>query len=496
MIAGVWLGSIAVPIMLGLALTAALVRRNVHLAPLVVILAATAIGAVRGGEDPPATLPSDLSASTAGTGDVVSLPAPSPSGDRVLLHIDAVHFSGSRSSATDFRTMAWLPKDAMVAPGDRVSVSWSVEDATTIDPGFGSFVQSQGADAVAYVSKVEIITSGGSWSRELVDLRRTLSLRFLSVLPGDVGALASGIVTGDDSALSDPARNSFLVTGTTHITAVSGSNISMLLVLWNLLVRPGRYRRMLVVQVGIITTIWAYAVLVGLEPPAVRAALVASLGLLAARSGRHPDLMTLLVLASAALGFWDPGATGTLSFWLSFIASAAIAGQLRLEPGGDGWIASARAITGAVLAAYIGTLPVVLAVFGTWSVSAVIADVVLAPLMTLAFPLCFALAVILLALPAVGGAIAWIPGLVLELAFAAVEALSVAPPLQFATVGWIGIVPIALTCAVIAMMWSQDGRRWAFLVFERWQVSRAVLLVIALATGVGVITGAVLVRLP
>ncbi len=328
-----------------------------------------------------------------------------------------------------------------------------------------------------------------------MDLRRTLSLRFLSVLPGDVGALASGIVTGDDSALSDPARNSFLVTGTTHITAVSGSNISMLLVLWNLLVRPGRYRRMLVLQVGIITTIWAYAVLVGLEPPAVRAALVASLGLLAARSGRQPDLMTLLVLASAALAFWDPDATRTLSFWLSFIASAAIAGQLRLEPGGEGWMAGARAITGAVLAAYIGTLPIVLAVFGTWSLSAVIADVVLAPLMTLAFPLCFALALILLALPAIGGAIAWIPGLVLELALAAVEALPAAPPLQLATVGWIGILPVGLACAAIAALWSQDGRRWALLVLERWQRSRGVLLVIAVATVAGVVAGAVLARL-
>ncbi len=139
LIAGVWIGPLAVPIMFGLALIAALVRQNFHPTPLVIILAATAIGAMRGEDDPDASFPADLPSSTGGTGDVVSLPAPSPSGDRVLLHIDAVHFSGSPSSATDFRTMAWLPKDAMVAPGARVSVSWSVEDATTIDPGFGSF---------------------------------------------------------------------------------------------------------------------------------------------------------------------------------------------------------------------------------------------------------------------------------------------------------------------------------------------------------------------
>lgn len=329
----------------------------------------------------------------------------------------------------------------------------------------------------------------------LVALRRTLSNRFDAVLPGDTGALAAGVVTGDDSGLSDPARNAFLRTGTSHITAVSGSNVSMLLALWNLMVRPGRFRRLMLVQAAIIATIWLYAVLVGLEPPAVRAALVASLGLLASRCGRHPDPMTLLFLASAALVMWEPRTTGMVSFWLSFVASGALIGRLPAEPGG-GWVANARAIGSGVFFAYLATLPIVLAVFGTWSVSAVAANAVLAPLMTAAFPLAFLLGFFLLLAPQVSGIIAWIPGIALHAVLQTVRTLSeVASPLEFRTAGWVGILPVALFCVLTTLAFSQDGRRWIVLWVRRWEVSSAGVVVLALASMAAAITGAALALL-
>src|SRR3712207_7452256 len=44
-------------------------------------------------------------------------------------------------------------------------------------------------------------------------------------------ALLAGLVTGDDAALSPARQESFLETGTTHLTAVSGSNLAILLVI-------------------------------------------------------------------------------------------------------------------------------------------------------------------------------------------------------------------------------------------------------------------------
>ncbi|MDQ3539440.1 MAG: ComEC family competence protein [Chloroflexota bacterium] len=482
----------ALPTVLVIMLAVTLVRGQVRIPPLAIVVAAAVIGMLRGSDDVPGALPDALGASSGGAGSVASLPSPSRSGDRVLFQVETIHVGGSRPIASDFVAMLWLPEDVEVAPGDRLSVTWSIEDASDIAPGFGSYVRSQGADAVGYVSLIDDIESGGSWTARLVDLRRTLSVRFELVLRGDPGALASGIVTGDDSALSDSTSDAFLRTGTSHITAVSGSNVSMLLALWNLMVRPGRFRRMVGVQVAIITTIWLYAVLVGLEPPAVRAALVASLGLLASRSGRHPDPMTLLFLASAALVMWDPHTTRMISFWLSFVASAALIGRLPADPG-RGWAANVRAIGGGVLFAYLATLPIVLAVFGTWSVSAVVANAVLAPLMMVAFPFSFMLGFVLLVAPQVAGVIAWIPGIVLEAALLMVGGLSgAASPLEFRTTGWVAIFPLGILCAIIILGFSQDGKRWMMLLVHRWETSRATVAVVSLAFLAGAAAGVAL----
>lgn len=491
-IAGAWLGPVSIPIALGIALTASLIRGQLRIPVLAIVVTAAVAGVIRGSDSPSLALPNDLPESSGGSGTVVSLPSPSPSGDRVILHIDTIDYPGSSSTGLDLKVMVWLPEDVAVAPDDRLSVTWTIEDVSMIDPGFGSYVRSQGADAVGYVATVEAIEPAGSWMSWLVDLRRTLSFRFESVLPGDAGALASGIVTGDDSGLTEPVHDAFLRTGTSHITAVSGSNVSMLLALWNILVRPGRFRRLVAVQVAIIGTIWMYAVLVGLEPPAVRAALVASLGLLAVRAGRSPDPMTLLFLASAGLVMWDPAVTDMLSFWLSFIASAAIIGQLPLEAGA-GWTTGAKAIGTGVFAAYLGTLPIVLATFGTWSVSAIVANAILAPLMTVAFPLSFALGFALIIMPQVAGIVAWIPGIVLKAAVVLVEGLSkAASPLELGTTGWIGIVPVGILCVSATLAFSRDGQRWTHLVAWRWQASRAAVLLFGLASLAGATVGAVL----
>lgn len=492
LIAGVWLGPAAVPSMLIITLIATLIRGEISVMAPAVVVVATMIGVLRGAAPEPGLPPDGLVASTGGVGTVTSLPSPSPSGERVLVHVETIDGAEAGRDSVDFMAMLWLPEGTEAAPGDRLTMTWSIENASEIAPGFGSYVRSQGAEAVGFVWTIGDLEPGGSWVRWLVDLRRTLSIRFSAVLPGDTGALASGIVTGDDSGLSDMANDAFLRTGTSHITAVSGSNVSMLLALWNLMVRPGRFRRMVIVQVAIIASIWLYAVLVGMEPPAVRAALVASLGLMAVRGGRHPDPMTLLFLASAVLVMWDPRATGMVSFWLSFVASAALIGRLPADSG-TGWGAGLQAIGSGVLFAYLATLPIVLAVFGSWSVSAVVANAALAPLMSLAFPLSFLLGFVVLVTPGAAGIVAWIPGILLQAALATVRVLSgAASPLEFRTTGWPAIVPVGMVCLILTLSFSQDGRRWGALVCRRWDASRTIVVAVAVATVMGALAGATL----
>ena len=92
------------------------------------------------------------------------------------------------------------------------------------------------------------------------------------VVPGDKGALLSGLVTGRDDALSDERKEAFRNTGTSHITAISGSNLALLVTIATLSGRFLGLRRRRSWQIGLIVALWGYALLTGFNLPVGRAA--------------------------------------------------------------------------------------------------------------------------------------------------------------------------------------------------------------------------------
>jgi competence protein ComEC len=382
--------------------------------------------------------------------------------------------------------LVWLPGGDLVAPGDVLNVGWSASLVDTIEPGFGGYVTAQGAAATGYVWWMTVEERGSSWLRLLVKLRDRISDGLARVLPGDAGALAAGIVTGDDSRLSESAKDAFLYTGTSHITAVSGSNVAMVLAIWNLVIPAGRNRRLLAVQLVVIVSIWIYTLLVGLEPPALRAAIMASLMLLGSRFGRRPDLMTLLALTSAALVLWNPNHVHMVGFWLSVVATAALIMRVPETPG-VGWKASIRGMLEGILLAQVATLPIILVTFGTLSLTSPVANALLTPIMWLAFPFCFTLAAVVLLVPFVAPAVAVIPLIPLSLALQVVDHLSAAAPrLNVQNAGFAGLVAVVLPCLVIAAVLSRDARRWAAIVAIRWREQPGLVASAVIGPSIGV----------
>ena len=210
------------------------------------------------------------------------------------------------------------------------------------------------------------------------------TLRFAA--PGDAGVLLSGLVTGDDAGFSQARQEAFIRTGTTHLTAVSGSNLALVAGIFAAIggATVGRHR--IVWQVATICGVWAYAAITGAEPPALRAAIVASAAIFAFRVGRRPDFVTLVLLAAGAMALIDPGRVESLGFRLSVAASLALALVLPslMARGRGSTLAVAVAATAA---AQVATLPFLLPVFGTVSLTSVPANIVAAPLAAVAMPL-------------------------------------------------------------------------------------------------------------
>ena len=102
--------------------------------------------------------------------------------------------------------------------------------------------------------------------------REAFAERLRRAVPGDSGVLLGGLVVGDDRALSDDLKQSFRETGMSHITAVSGSNLALVVVLLMAVGGPIGLRRRVVWLLAVTVAIWLYAAITGLEPPVVRAA--------------------------------------------------------------------------------------------------------------------------------------------------------------------------------------------------------------------------------
>lgn len=222
------------------------------------------------------------------------------------------------------------------------------------------------------------------WSFGRVRAAVSASLRRL--VPGDAGALLAGLVVGDDSALSRERENAFTNSGTTHLTAVSGSNLALIAGMLVALGRVSVGQHRLGWQAVTIIGIWAFAFVTGAEAPAVRAAIAATIALVAVRFGRAADFPTLILLAAGAMALHDPEQVNRLGFQLSVAASLALA--MAMPAFNDRGVAGmVSGVLAATTVAQIATIPLLLAVFGTVTSLTIPANALVAPLAGAAMPL-------------------------------------------------------------------------------------------------------------
>ncbi|HEU0164727.1 MAG TPA: ComEC/Rec2 family competence protein, partial [Thermomicrobiales bacterium] len=392
-----------------------------------------------------------------GVAEVVSMPQSGNGAERVRISVET---AGDVTLTKPVDVIAFLPRGVEVNVGDRIALAWSFEHVDTLAPGFGGWVTSQGVVGVVYVYEVTIEARGDSWERPLVDARRLVSDRLQRLIPGDAGALASGIVTGDDSRMSAEVNGAFQRTGTAHVTAVSGQNVAMLIGLAALLF-PARWRkRAVMIQAALVVLIVSYALMVVFNPPSVRAAFFAILVLFGARFGRRPDLFTILALVTAGMVLWNPGMVQSISFWLSVVSSAALVTCLEHELGA-GWKRKVGGVIVGLAAAQLSTVPITLAAFGTWSIGSIFANLIIAPIVALAFPVTFVVALVAVASPTAARWIGWFPEILLRFVIDVVTEIDrTFGVVDFAASRELGVIAIAVPCGMGLLVLSGDARRW------------------------------------
>ena len=188
-------------------------------------------------------------------------------------------------------------------------------------------------DAAGVVSSgtVRLIgpTSGNAVRRAVADVRGGASASILKTVPGVASGLATAVTTGDRTGLTSDLRDDFRSAGLSHILAISGLHVAIVggLALAFTATLFGRRRQLYLLAP--FAAILAYALIAGMSPSVTRAAVMATVYLIAIALGRQRSVAPAIAFAGALMALLDPRAVGTLSFQLSF---AAVLGIAVLEP--------------------------------------------------------------------------------------------------------------------------------------------------------------------
>ncbi len=155
----------------------------------------------------------------------------------------------------------------------------------------------------------------------LASTRRYFVVRMQTLFPESVGAFMVGILAGGERGLSAEVKGDFRRTGLSHILAVSGYNVSLLLTLGVAVIPVRRKWRFAVFGFLLLVFIG----FVGFQASAVRAAIMGFLGVWAASLGRVKDMSLVLLWSGFVMVLYDPSMLlFDKGFQLSFFATVGV----------------------------------------------------------------------------------------------------------------------------------------------------------------------------
>ncbi|MEU8894649.1 ComEC/Rec2 family competence protein [Nocardia sp. NPDC048505] len=219
------------------------------------------------------------------------------------------------------------------------------------------------------------------WQRAAVEVRGDLAGAAERALSADAAGLLPALVVGDVSRLPDSVRADFEVAGLQHLCVVSGANFTILLSVVLFVVR------MLTLGPRVAALLAAgalvmFVVIARPDPSVLRAAAMGAITLLALVTGRRKQALPALCAAVIGLLALWPELAVQAGFALSVVATG---GLILLAPSwadwlrARGWWRLPAEILAVSAGAFVVTVPIMIALTGRISVLAVLANVLVAP---------------------------------------------------------------------------------------------------------------------
>jgi len=214
------------------------------------------------------------------------------------------------------------PVETGVSYGDRVlAVGFLKIPPEDEDFNYRGYLKRQGIDVYISRAEVEVLESGqGSIILGAIYRLKTRALNNIYRLwPDPEASLLAGILLGIESGISEQVQKAFRETGTTHIIAISGFNITIVAGFFSRffsrIMNPRRGAAAALVGISI------YTILVGADAAVVRAAVMGGLSIFAQQIGRRQHGLNAAALASLVMMLFNPQLPWDISFQLSLSAT-------------------------------------------------------------------------------------------------------------------------------------------------------------------------------
>jgi competence protein ComEC len=296
---------------------------------------------------------------------------------------------------------------------------YRVQVAGKVGPGFGNSIAELG------FPKLDILSRDQGW---LERLRQRFFVGIKTALPEPLASFGLGLLVGIRALIPKPMQNELALVGLSHLVAVSGYNLTIIVQAADrLLKRFGR-------GIALAASLWLIAgflILTGASASIVRASLVSILSRLASFYGRRFNPVTLIFIAAGTTAAFDPKFLTDLGWLLSFLA---FFGILVVAPAVEARFGNPKNVLVKLFiesfAAQVLTIPLILYFFGQLSIVAPITNLVILPMAPLAMAVSFGAGLAGMIIPPFAGWIAWPAALVLVLITKIID--------EFAALPWSG----------------------------------------------------------
>lgn len=284
------------------------------------------------------------------------------------------------------KVMVWLPKYPAVSYGDEIAFRCNLEKPEPFDGfAYDKYLRSRGVLAVCWFPAsldVRANQEPGLLSN-IFAIKRTVLDQTEEVFAEPHSTFLAGLLFGGKGSLASDLRQDFVDTGTAHILAASGYNVSIFsrFVFLFLVAYFFRRKPALAIVAGLIGI---YVLMSGLDPAVTRAGVMGLIVLFGRGIGRAGSVRNILALTAAVMLFANPYLLlDDVGFQLSFLSTIGLVSLVpKIEPYFK-FVPKTGGFREAIMCTVAATgmsLPILILQFGAVSTVSVLVNLLVLPL--------------------------------------------------------------------------------------------------------------------